>query len=137
MNFKKVLEKVPKGRDVILVFDDISFLSDLMSKNELAEMGNDMATIRHTHLSESSKMITFKQCNFKTSSKTILTRHIEDNHKQTQEMRIRHQCDKCDYKTTSKGILTQHMVVIHETKEKKEPKLKSCGLCGKRFNKII
>lgn len=67
MNFKKVLEKVPKGRDVILVFDDISFLSDLMSKNELAEMGNDMATIRHTYLGESSKMITFNMIHYSRS----------------------------------------------------------------------
>ena len=67
MNFKKVLEKIPKGRDVILVFDDISFLSDLMSKSELAEMGNDMATIRHTYLGESSKMITFNMIHYSKS----------------------------------------------------------------------
>ena len=67
MNFKKVLEKIPKGRDVILVFDDISFLSDLMTKTELAEMGNDMATIRHTYLGESSKMITFNMIHYSKS----------------------------------------------------------------------
>ena len=76
------------------------------------------------------------QCDFKTTSKTLLTRHTEANHQKIQEMRIRHQCDKCDYKTTSKEVLTQHKKVIHETKEKKQTKRKACNICGQRFNKI-
>ena len=78
MNFKKVLEKVPKGRDVILVFDDVSFLDQLMSKTDLAIMGNDMATIRHTHLSESSKLITFNMIHYSRSF--AKSSHVRSNH---------------------------------------------------------
>ena len=51
-----------------MVFDDISFLTDLMSQKDKAEMGNDMATIRHTYLGESSKLITFSMIHYSKSA---------------------------------------------------------------------
>jgi len=68
MDMKKILKKIPKGRDVIMIFDDISFVTDLMSQKDKAEMGNEMATLRHTYLGESAKLITFSLIHYSKSA---------------------------------------------------------------------
>ena len=84
-----------------------------------------------------SKIMSCDQCEFTSSSKTLLTKHIHDNHQKEnkQEMRKRLKCEKCDYKTTSKESLTKHTETCHEIKEKTNSKRKICNICGKRFNK--
>ena len=104
------------------------------------EFINDARERRSLALNGKSKDMSCDHCEFQTSSKTLLTKHIDENHQEqitqpTQEMRIRLQCDKCDYKTTSKDILTRHIKSIHEGKEKSVSKRKVCTICGKRFNK--
>ena len=90
---------------------------------------------------ESENDIACDQCDYKTTSKTLLNRHIENIHaevkkQETLEIRQRFNCDKCDFKTTSKTALTNHMSTKHENKEKKISKRKVCVICLKRFNKI-
>ena len=59
MDMEKVLSKIQKGRDCIFIFDDISFITELMKSTDLAQMQNDFAVLRHKWLGESAKMITF------------------------------------------------------------------------------
>ena len=47
--------------------------------------------------------ITCKQCNYKSSSKTLLTRHIQ------------YQCNQCDYKSYSRTFLKGHIKAVHKS----------------------
>jgi hypothetical protein len=54
---KKVLETMPRNRNIIIVMDDITQLQDLLSKTEQAEQSNLLYTMRHTYFSENSKVL--------------------------------------------------------------------------------
>ena len=57
LNMKKVLETMPRNRNIIIVMDDITQLQDLLSKTEQAEQSNLLYTMRHTYFSENSKVL--------------------------------------------------------------------------------
>jgi hypothetical protein len=69
MDMKKVLSKIQKGRDCIFIFDDISFITELMPAKDLAELQNDFAVLRHEYLGESAKMITFNIIHYSKAAK--------------------------------------------------------------------
>ena len=69
MEMHKVLSKIQKGRDCIFIFDDISFITELMPTKDLAQMQNDFAVLRHTYLGESAKMITFNLMHYSKAAK--------------------------------------------------------------------
>ena len=88
-----------------------------------------------------------EQCEFKSSSKTLLNKHATINHKDkainSLKMRKRFSCDNCEYKTTNENSLKAHVKTNH-TKENYQSKIlvekvKSkrihCNICDKNFNK--
>ena len=74
-------------------------------------------------------------CEFKTSSISLLTKHNETIHQNPTIMRTRFSCDKCGFKTTSNVVLKTHIECNHKQKEAKPSKRKACNICDKRFNK--
>ena len=57
LNMKKVLQTMPKNRNIVIVMDDITYLQDLLSKTEQAEQGSLLATMRHEFFGEDSKVL--------------------------------------------------------------------------------
>ena len=97
-----------------------------------------------------------ENCNFKSSSKTLVNRHTKANHNDDQakntiienetatKIRKRFSCEICTFKTTNTNSLKVHMETTHQQnvnnfKNTSENKSKSkrihCDICGKKFNK--
>ena len=119
--------------------------SDMKDTNEseilnTQEMINDARERRSLAINGKSKIMDCDQCEFETTSKTLLNKHLETTHQnqqaeQGQEMRKRHQCDKCGYRTTSKDVLIRHNETTHKANKAANSKRKVCNQCGKKFNK--
>ena len=99
-----------------------------------------------------TKMTVFhcEQCDYTSSSKTLLKRHTDHNHNYTIEtptrnMRKRFNCEKCDFNSTQEYDLTKHKNTTHVHRKNilKEKVNKSgnitkrihCSYCDKKFNK--
>ena len=90
-------------------------------------------TLKKNGSSESQKC---EQCDFTTTSSTLLKRHCDRIHRNDEndiEMRPRYNCEKCQFKTTSEYVLQKHTKMNHEN-QKKIVSSKS-KICGKKFNK--
>ena len=93
-----------------------------------------------------------ENCNFKSSSKTLVNRHTKANHNDDQpkninienetatKIRKRFSCEICTFKTTNTNSLKVHMETTHQQnvnnfKNTSENKSKSkrihCDICGK------
>ena len=66
---------------------------------------------------------------------SLLTKHIENAHEKSTNMRSRLSCNKCGFKTTTNAVLKTHIESKHRQKVVKPSKRKSCEFCDKRFNK--
>ena len=73
LNMKKVLESMPKNRNVVIVMDDITQLQDLLTKHEIAEQSNLLSTMRHLYFGENSKvlLISLQHYQFGTLKKMV------------------------------------------------------------------
>ena len=72
LNMEKVLGTMPRNRNIVIIMDDISFLTDLLSKTEKAETGNLMATMRHTFFGSASKVLLINLNHYSFSSEKRL-----------------------------------------------------------------
>jgi hypothetical protein len=72
LNMEKVLGTMPKNRNIVIIMDDISFLTDLLTKTEKAETGNLMATMRHTFFGPDSKVLLINLNHYSYSSEKKL-----------------------------------------------------------------
>ena len=72
LNMKKVLESMPKNRNIVIVMDDITYLTDLMSKTEKAETGNLLATMRHVYFGSDSKVLLINLSHYQYGSEKKL-----------------------------------------------------------------
>ena len=86
------------------------FINDARQRRNLKKNGKNEAT-------------KCDQCEYNTSSKTLLNKHIERSHNDSQEqppqeMRKRQKCDQCDVKTTSTDSLKSHEKAHHDKETK-------------------
>ena len=72
LNMEKVLGTMPRNRNIVIIMDDISFLTDLLTKTEKAETGNLMATMRHTFFGSQSKVLLINLNHYSYSSEKKL-----------------------------------------------------------------
>ena len=74
-------------------------------------------------------------CDFSSSSTTLLLNHKERDHVESSKMRKQLSCDICGFKTTTNAVLKRHLESLHVIKEPKQNKRKACTMCSKQFNK--
>ena len=72
LNMNRVLDSMPRNRNIVIIMDDISFLTDLLSKTEKAETGNLMATMRHSKFGSQSKILLINLNHYSFSSEKKL-----------------------------------------------------------------
>ena len=103
-----------------------------------------------------NKKLECEHCEYKTWSKTMLTKHVERSHPHDREpepsanreivqdepatvqVRERKHCEDCGFSTTSDDVLLKHINIKHKNKStitKKGSKRLPCGVCKKYFYK--
>ena len=99
------------------VFDQINEFQINANETEATANSKQFNIIPDNNLSEDTtfielnqkdKELSCDQCNFKTTVKRYLKRHIKGTHEEN------HQCDQCVYKATSRHSLERHIQSLHE-----------------------
>ena len=78
-----------------------TFMSD--NKQDYTKTKDKESSPKQIHV-EVNLRHTCDQCNYKTTNKGHLNRHIDSVHGN-----VRYSCDKCDYKAKRKGHLKRHI----------------------------
>ena len=68
LNMEKVLDSMPRNRNIVIIMDDISWLTNLYTKQEKSETGNLLATMRHSKFGENSKILLINLNHYSYSS---------------------------------------------------------------------
>ena len=94
-----------------------------------------------------------KQCDYKSTSKTFMNKHITTNHNEEEteiekidtvisnsnsfNIRKCFSCDNCEYKTTNENVLKMHINTNHKNEVNiRKSKRLHCNMCDKKFNKL-
>ena len=103
-----------------------------ISKQEFIMDAREMRNLRMQGRKEENKS---EQCQFRSSSMTLLINHKKKDHEKAKIMRKRLSFHQCGFKTTTSPMLIKHKEDQHGPKEPKQKKRKACNICGKQFNK--
>ena len=108
--FKKKLKPSDENKSQPVLCDDCGFSTFSQKQFNAHKLVNCQSQSIIQYVSNEAAKYPCDQCNYKTTQKGHLKRHIQSIHEG-----VKFPCDQCKYKATFKGNLLLHKRAIHES----------------------